>query len=283
MLTKTLSNCFSRTEFTRKIIAGALLLATSLLWCSILVSCSQEGDQDDIAVDFGTRFTLLVHTYNVNGKTFILPGKDMNQLCASLNERAHHLEISGFLAKPLQNNKIAALFDCTERELCSKHIAAILSDEVDIKFLPVHPENGSLTAEGVEHIPGWQPYEYEYEDHMGVLQQSKLFLSERVELTVMDIKNATVDYSRHGYVNVTFNDGGANKMQRITSAMKKGMDRMAVVIDGRVTMAPVVQSNLSKDISISGLDGHREAEKLVNRLANKIPYVIEVIDEQASE
>ncbi len=84
------------------------------------------------------------------------------------------------------------------------------------------------------------------------------------------------DYARKGYVNVTLNREGAVRMGKLTSGMTLGRDMLAVVLNGQVKCAPVVQSVLSKDFNISGLNGKGEPEDISKALSNPLSSDLKV-------
>ena len=60
-------------------------------------------------------------------------------------------------------------------------------------------------------------------------------------------------------------------MKAATSAMNLGRDRLALVVQGKIKSAPVVQAVISRTFEISGLDGKNEASglaELLNRRAS---------------
>lgn len=109
-----------------------------------------------------------------------------------------------------------------------------------------------------------------------VLQKPHAAMQQDVYITGKEVSAAHPDYSRRGYVNVTLNRTGAGRMGRLTGKMVKGRDRLAVVLNGQVKCAPVVQATLSKDFQISGLNGKGEAEDISKALANPLSSDLKV-------
>ena len=103
-----------------------------------------------------------------------------------------------------------------------------------------------------------------------ILQTPRAAEDRGVYITGAQVSAANPDASRSGHVNVTLNNEGAGSMQRLTSGMNVGRDRMAVVLNGMVKCAPTVQSVLHKDFSISGLDGKNEPQNISEALANPL-------------
>ena len=103
-----------------------------------------------------------------------------------------------------------------------------------------------------------------------ILQTPRAASDKQVYITGAQVSAANPDASRSGHVNVTLNNEGAAAMQKLTSGMSLGRDQLAVVLNGQVKCAPVVQSVLHKDFSISGLDGKNEPQNISEALANPL-------------
>lgn len=63
---------------------------------------------------------------------------------------------------------------------------------------------------------------------------------------------------------------GTDKMIKATRGMKPGSDRIAIIVDGKLRSAPVVQHvPLGKNFIISGLRKEGEPARLAERLSGK--------------
>jgi SecD/SecF fusion protein len=70
---------------------------------------------------------------------------------------------------------------------------------------------------------------------------------------------------------ITLNDEGTDKMIALTKNMRPGVDRIAIVLDGEVISAPVVnQVPLGKQFIIEGLGEPGEVQNLANSLMNPL-------------
>lgn len=130
----------------------------------------------------------------------------------------------------------------------------------------VHPDSLTLAREGKPAPEGYTPYVYEFLTRDGKMQRERLFLKDEPVITEREVERADADLSTPGQINITLNTRGGREMKKTTSAMKLGRDRLAVLVHGRVTMAPVVQAILSNTFVISGLDKAHEAENLAELL-----------------
>lgn len=112
--------------------------------------------------------------------------------------------------------------------------------------------------------------------HFFLLQKPHAAMQQDVYITGKEVSSAHPDYTRKGYVSVVLNRTGASRMGQLTGKMVKGRDRLAVVLNGQVKCAPVVQSTLHKDFQISGLNGKGEPEDISKALANPLSSDLKV-------
>lgn len=109
-----------------------------------------------------------------------------------------------------------------------------------------------------------------------VVQKPYAAMQQGVYITGENVAAAHPDYTRKGHVNVTLNREGAGRMGKLTGSMTHGRDLLAVVLNSQIKCAPVVQSVLSKDFSISGLNGKGEPEDISKALANPLASDLKV-------
>lgn len=133
----------------------------------------------------------------------------------------------------------------------------------------VHPDSLELDREGKPVPEGYTPYVYEFRDRHGKMQRERLFLKDEPVITEAEVERAGVDPSRPEHLNITLNTPGGRAMKTATSAMRLGHDRLAVVVQGKVNSAPVVQAIISRAFEISGLDGENEAANLAELLNHR--------------
>jgi SecD/SecF fusion protein len=143
-------------------------------------------------------------------------------------------------------------------------------------------ENGKSLAqrvfEGEEIVPGYRAYELTQKDEEGNESTTPILLNRRAALGGSDIVIATPSMSQMDAVDITLDGPGTDKMIALTQNMRPGQDRIAIVLDGIVQNAPVVQSvPLGKKFEINGLDEPGETKKLANALMNPLenPLIVE--------
>lgn len=70
-----------------------------------------------------------------------------------------------------------------------------------------------------------------------------------------DVAHAEVSVMFGAGLDLRLTDEGAARMSRLTGAVKRGHDRLAVVLNKRIRCAPIVQAPLSQTFFVSGLIG----------------------------
>lgn len=150
-------------------------------------------------------------------------------------------------------NRIIIAFDSGDRQENKRRLEEALKP-VSFQLRLVHPDNNTLTAQGKEQVDGYTLQAYQFDNVDGKPAIENLWLADRPVLTEQEIKTAKIDDQQLWHVHVELTQEGALAMKRATSSMARGKDRLAIVIDNRVISAPIVQSILSGQFEISGLD-----------------------------
>ncbi len=142
--------------------------------------------------------------------------------------------------------------------------------------------NGKTLAERVlnegELVVGQRAFLLKGKDEDGKDYQRPILLYRRAALGGSDIANAVPSQMQPDAVDIVLNDEGTDKMIALTKDMRAGTDRIAIVLDGEVISAPVVQDTpLGKRFNINGLRDPGEPQLLANQLMNPLenPLVVE--------
>ncbi len=170
----------------------------------------------------------------------------------------------------------------------SARIREILETVAKLELREVSTRNNEVGADGRnlaarvlsgdEIVPGYRAYELTQDDEDGTEFTTPILLNRRAALGGSDIVFATPSQSRGDSVDITLNGDGTDKMIALTQNMRPNVDRIAIVLDGVVLSAPVVQSvPLGKNFVVNGLDESGEPKKLANALMNPLdnPLVVE--------
>lgn len=120
-----------------------------------------------------------------------------------------------------------------------------------------------------EHAPNAERLELVAGDDKEVL-----FVSRESIITEDDVEDAWPQSTGHGaQVGIKLSEQGAARMGEATGKMKLGSDRLAVLVEGALEMAPIVQDRLRANFVIRmGPDGtFDQASALVGRLLGEEP------------
>ncbi len=119
--------------------------------------------------------------------------------------------------------------------------------------------------------PGTRAYMMKGKDADGKDYTRPILLERRAALGGSDIANAVPSPQQSDAVAITLNAEGTDKMIAFTKNMQAGQDRIAIVLDGEVISAPVVnQVPLGKQFIIEGLREPGEVQNLANSLMNPL-------------
>jgi preprotein translocase subunit SecD len=191
------------------------------------------------------------------------------------------------IARQGGNGILLQLPGATERE--AVRIRAALERLAKLELREICPRNAETDAEGkslparvkegLEIVPGYQVFNYQHKGADGKVIVEPILLKRRVALGVSDIARAFPSPQQPDAVSVTLNGAGAEKMTALTTNMRPGVDRIAIVLDGQVISAPVVQQvPLGKDFIIEGLNEPGEVEILANALMNPLEFPLKITE-----
>jgi preprotein translocase subunit SecD len=144
-------------------------------------------------------------------------------------------------------------------------------------------DNGKTLAErvlnGSEIVPGYRAYKLAFTDEDGKQTTTPILLNRRIAIGSSDVELAVPAPQQEGAVNISLNRQGADKMIAFTKGMRPGVDRIAILIDGNVISAPVVnQVPLGKHFIIEGLNKPGEPRELADSLNSPLQSAL-VIEE----
>jgi preprotein translocase subunit SecD len=99
-------------------------------------------------------------------------------------------------------------------------------------------------------------------------KEEKVFVEKAAIVTSHDVMEASPDFQlRGGGIILKLTKKGGDKMFAATGKMKLGVDRMAIIIDGKILYAPVIQNRLGRTILITlGELGFNERKALARRI-----------------
>ncbi|MEN8693917.1 MAG: protein translocase subunit SecF [Akkermansiaceae bacterium] len=203
---------------------------------------------------------------------------------AILGKRFSAGQADGVLMQALGNDRLIIEMPGVDGKEAERIRKIILKTAI-LELKKVHPENQFLSgrvASGAELAPaGYKLYQMPILDDDGKKtgQTQPIILSYGNIVTGDMVQRAIPAPQRRGIVLIRLNSQGGDRIQAATKAMREGVDRIAVVVDGVCLSAPTVQSTLSQDFQISGLDNDQERKDLVAALGNPLRNELEILSE----
>lgn len=138
------------------------------------------------------------------------------------------------------------------------------------------PDGKSLAQrvqDGSEIVPGYRAYTLMGKDEHGNEYKRPILLNRRTAIGNSDIASAVPSPQHPDALDITLSEEGKAKMIALTQNMRPGQDRIAIVLDGEVISAPVVnQVPLGKQFIIEGFQQPGEVENLANSLMHPLEF-----------
>lgn len=235
----------------------------------------------------------------VGGSSFIVeiqPGKDeegnslpvnegaIEQAKATLSKRLSNSGLSDNLMQPLGENRLIIEMPGVGPERRDE-IRETIETTARLLLKRVHPNSSQIIAQieaGTKTLePGYQVFPIRRTDpETGkIIGMDKILLSRK---TI--VGGDKVDLARPGdglgVINVMLSKEGGRRLANTTETMTIGSDRMAVVLDGEVLIAPTVNATLGRNFIVEGLDGREEVRTVSNALNNPLKYPLNILSER---
>jgi SecD/SecF fusion protein len=289
------------TDFQRKkrnigSIIVALIAVFSLLsiipkghWGNIITGKTAISEAHNLkgGIDLigGSSFTLRVQpTIDPEGTSVPVTATAVQQAIQTVEKRLNNRGTADLLIVAQGNDRILVQMPGVSPEEASA-VREILEKIAKLELKAVHPESSALAnrlaaEKEADRVlpPGYKLYVLSDEDEDGQVITENILLKRRSALDGSYIVHAQELYGPYeGKLTVELNPEGANKMFDLTSKMRPGVDRLAIVLDGKVLSAPVVQSSLGANFEISGMKDANEAKNIAAALLNplKNPLLVE--------
>ena len=99
----------------------------------------------------------------------------------------------------------------------------------------------------------------------------ELYLEPKAQITEADIKSVKLtpdQFSDRENINLELTEAGAKKMRELTEGHLR--KPLAILINGKVVMAPTIQDRISSNISITGLNSVKETQSLAEEIQKRI-------------
>jgi len=247
---------------------------------AILIGCRRS--KPDIEKVGGT--TMIVKIDPVPAKP-----KETAEIILKLKERFAKARFPGAYFTDIGGGKIQVdLPEITGES--AKKARKIIEQSGRLELMPVNLKGFERQADGrtlAEQvlagdvvIPGWKALAHEYTDSDGKRVTEVLLVSAIAALDNGDISIAAVNGFDPTKVDVTLTGDGEDKMIALTKNMTPGRDRIAIVVDGKLKSAPVVQSvPLGRAFVIEG-NTAEEAKTLASTLVSPMKRRLRVAEER---
>lgn len=273
---------------TRKRNVGTVLLVGICGLCALAIFPPKERLKPGIDIAGGSAFLLRIQPKeNEKGEKMPITADQVEEAIRVIEGRLNAMGTAEpLIARQGEDGILVQMPGVGPEE--SAAIRDTLETVAKLELREVSPrnneigENGKSLAqrvfEGEEIVPGYRAYELTQKDQDGNESTTPILLNRRAALGGSDIVIASPSMSQMDAVDITLDGPGTDKMIALTQNMRPGQDRIAIVLDGIVQNAPVVQIvPLGKNFVISGLDDPGETKKLANALMNPLenPLIVE--------
>lgn len=275
----------------RKRNVGTVLLFGVCALCILAMTPVKERLRGSIDIVGGSSFTLRVQPKEGDaGELMPVTAQQVDQAILVIEKRLGGFKTDAPPPVRQGEDKIEVQMPGVEPEESQK-IRETLEKVAKLELREVNPrtdepgEGGKSLAQrvmdGEEIVPGYQAFTLKQKNQDGIETSQPLLLRRKAALGGQDIANAVPSPQQADAVAITLNTGGTDKMIKLTENMQPGRDRIAIVLDGEVISAPVVnQVPLGKNFIVEGLREPGEVQSLANALMNPLENALIVEEER---
>ncbi|MCU0778274.1 MAG: protein translocase subunit SecD [Akkermansiaceae bacterium] len=274
----------------RKRNVGSVLTVGICALCILAATPLRERLKGGIDIVGGSSFSLRIQEREGDdGMKMPITQEQVEQAILVIEKRLNSMGTSEPLIARQGADGILVQMPGVEPEVAAdiratlEKVAKLELREVSPRSEEPGPDGKSLAQrvqEGLEIVPGYRAYTYTQKNEDGVETSRPILLNRRMALGGSDIANAVPSPQQADAVAITLNGAGTDKMIALTKNMRPQQDRIAIVLDGEVISAPVVnQVPLGKQFIIEGLREPGEVQSLANALMNPLENPL-VVDEE---
>jgi SecD/SecF fusion protein len=272
----------------RKRNVGTVLLFGVCALCILAATPLKERLKGGIDIIGGSSFSLRIQEREGDaGQKMPITKEQVDQAIMVIEKRLNSMGTAEPLIARQGDDGILVQMPGVEPEE-SARIRATLEKVAKLELREVSPRSeepgpdgkplAQRVQDGGEIVPGYRAYTLKGKDEDGNEYSRPILLNRRMALGGSDIANAVPSPQQADAVAITLNGDGTDKMIALTKNMQPRVDRIAIVLDGEVISAPVVnQVPLGKQFIIEGLREPGEVQSLANALMNPLenPLVVE--------
>ncbi len=271
----------------RKRNVGTVLLVGVVALCIAAVMPPKERLKGGIDIVGGSSFTLRIQPrVDENGNAMPITPEQVDKAIEVIEKRLNGMGTAEpLIARQGTDGILLQMPGVSPEE--SEKIRATLQKVAKLELREVSQRSNEVGADrkslatrvslGEEILPGYLAFNHKTKTQDGKDMSEPILLSRRVALGGSDISMARPSGLQPDVVDITLNGPGTDKMIALTQNMQKGVDRIAIVLDGEVLSAPTVQQvPLGKDFQISGLNDAGEPQNLANALMNPLENALKI-------
>jgi len=231
----------------------------------------------------GTIFVVkLLPSKNSDGQEFPVTDRAITSSIKAINRRLESICPEKFAIKrETGSSRInISLVSASTQQVQQVKICLETPGNFEIKL--VHPDNHSLMVKFKEDpdnfiIPGYSLMDF-YDRYDGTSE--KLLIRRRAFIDGSHIIEAKeLSKAQKGMIAIKLNEKGAKYMHQATEKMKHGFDRIAIILDRKIFIAPVVQSSLGSQFHLGGIKDAVTAKAIASALLAPLSNPI-IIEEQ---
>lgn len=273
----------------RKRNVGTVLLIGVVALCVLAATPPKERLKGGIDILGGSAFSLRIQPREADdGEKMPITESQVEQAITVIEKRLNSMGTAEpMIARQGSDGILVQMPGVTTEE--SAKIRTTLEQVAKLELREVSPRNDEVgpdqktlaqrVDEKLEIIPGYRAYKMKGKDSEKTEFTRPILLNRRMALGGSDIANATPSPQQNDAVAITLNGAGEDKMIALTKDMRPGVDRIAIVLDGEVISAPVVnQVPLGKQFIVEGLTDPGEVQNLANALMNPLENPLVVVE-----
>ncbi|MGD7653704.1 MAG: protein translocase subunit SecD [Verrucomicrobiales bacterium] len=275
---------------SRKRNVGTVLTVGIVGLCIVAATPPSKKLKGSIDIVGGSSFSLRVQEKeNDEGDKIPVTPQQVEQAILVIEKRLNSMGTTEpLIAGQGDNGILVQMPGVSEEESAQvrttlEKVAKLELREVSLRTDEIGPDGRTLAARvqsGDEIVPGYRAYNHTRKDEDGNEMTSPILLNRRMALGGSDIAMAVPSPQQADAVAITLNGDGTDKMINLTKDMTPRQGRIAIVLDGEVISAPVVnQVPLGKNFIIEGLTEPGEVQSLANSLMNPLENPL-VVDEE---
>ena len=268
----------------RKRNVGTLAIGIVIALCVAAIYPASEKLKGGIDLIGGSSFVVEIKPgTNLNNQEIPVTPESVQQAIATLSDRLSSSGMTDNLMQPLGDNRIIFEMPGVGDDRRAE-IREIIERTARLELKEVHPQSdrliGAIIAGAQLPPPGYKVYQLPDLDKEGKrIGESPILLNRRNIVGGDAVKTARAT-GRIGEIAVLLTKNGGERVRNSTGKMEHKKDRMAVVLDDEALIAPTVNSRLSREFQITGLDSKQEVRRVVFALNNPLKNPLNILSER---